>query len=210
MSIIRIRKNFNPKLDSKLEIEFPIEKEIVGLFGKSGVGKTTLLRCIAGLTNPDQGLIEINGEAWFDGNKNINLIPQKRDVGFVFQDFALFPFMTVVENLEFALKNPKDMKWVKHILEVVGMSDFSNRKPETLSGGQKQRVAFARAIVRRPKILLMDEPFSALDYEARLQLQEEILFCQKELQIPVLWVSHDKAEIEKVSSRVVIIGDGKI
>ncbi len=210
MNRILIQKQLDKKANSNLEIDLELKKEILALFGKSGVGKTTILRCIAGLTNPDSGLIEIDGRVWFDSSRKINLTPQQRDVGFVFQDFALFPHMTVRENLEFALKDKKDRDWLYKILESVKMTSFAKRKPDTLSGGEKQRIAFARAILRKPKILLMDEPLSALDYEARLTLQEEILFCQKELQIPILWVSHDKSEIEKIASRIAFIEDGRI
>lgn len=210
MNRILIQKQLDKKINSNLEIDLEFGNEILALFGKSGVGKTTILRCIAGLTNPDSGLIKIGEHVWFDSSRKINLTPQQRDVGFVFQDYALFPHMTVRENLEFALKDKKDNDWLDKILESVKMSSFANRKPETLSGGEKQRIAFARAILRKPKILLMDEPLSALDYEARITLQEEILFCQKELQIPILWVSHDKSEIEKVASRIAFIEGGRI
>ncbi len=210
MNRILIQKKLDKNTNSNLEIDIGFGNEILALFGKSGVGKTTILRSIAGLTNPDNGYIEIGGDVWFDSSRKINLTPQKRDVGFVFQDYALFPNMTVRENLEFALKDKKDKDWLDKVLESVKMTSFANRKPDTLSGGEKQRIAFARAILRRPKILLMDEPLSALDYEARLTLQEEILFCQKELQIPILWVSHDKSEIEKVASRIAFIESGRI
>lgn len=210
MNKILLKKSLNTKSNTTLDIELEFKDEIIALFGKSGVGKTTILRCIAGLSNPEEGYIEINGSIWFDSINKVNLSPQQRDVGFVFQDYALFPNMNVQDNLKFALKDKNDLPWLERVLESVKMTSFAKRKPDTLSGGEKQRIAFARAILRKPKILLMDEPLSALDYEARLTLQEEILFCQKELQIPILWVSHDKAEIEKIASKIAFIEDGKI
>lgn len=205
MNEIYILKVLNQETKTNLEIKINFENEIIALFGKSGSGKTTFLRCIAGLTNPDKGIIKINNETWYSSEFKLNLTPQKRDVGFVFQEYALFPTMSVADNLKFALKDNKDADWFNKIIESVNISKFLDRKPESLSGGEKQRVAFARAVIRRPKILLMDEPLSALDYEARKSLQDEILFCQKEMQIPIFWVSHDLSEIQKISSRIIKI-----
>ncbi len=159
-----------------LAVDLEIENgNFVSLFGQSGAGKTTILRMIAGLTPPREELVAVEGEVWFDSRKKINLPAHKRQIGFVFQDYSLFPHMTVRENLEFALYDRKDKGMIDELLDMVHLTELQNRRPDDLSGGQKQRVALARAVVRQPKIFLLDEPLSALDVDLRLKLQEEIL-----------------------------------
>lgn len=196
-------------------IELSVNKEIesgdfLTLFGKSGSGKTTLLRIIAGLETPKSGSIIVDGVVWFDGEKKINLLPQKRNVGFVFQDYALFPNMSVRQNLEFALKEKKDTKKVGEILELMEIQNLSSMKSERLSGGQKQRVAVARALMTDPKILLLDEPLSALDGAMRLKLQEELLAVHQRFGLTSILVSHDISEIFRLSNRVFQISLGNI
>ncbi|MGE4295499.1 MAG: ABC transporter ATP-binding protein [Campylobacterales bacterium] len=185
------------------------EGEFITLFGQSGAGKTTLLRMIAGLTAPDEGRIAVAGETWFDSAKRIDRPPQKRRVGFVFQDYALFPNMSVRENIAFALPRSERVI-VDELLETTGLAQLKDRKPESLSGGQKQRVALARALALKPKILLLDEPLSALDHAMRSQLQEELLILQKRYQPATLLVSHDLSEVFKLSSRVYVIDRGRV
>jgi len=193
-----------------LKVNFEVNKnEFLTLFGKSGSGKTTILRMIAGLENPDTGFIEVEGKTYFNSKKKINIPPQKRKVGFVFQNYALFPNMTVYENLEFAMEKPNKQK-IEEILEIVELQDLKNRYPNTLSGGQQQRVALARAIIRNPLILLLDEPLSALDLSVRLKLQDEIKKIHKLLNLTTLMVSHDKPEVFKLSDKVLWIDKGKI
>jgi molybdate transport system ATP-binding protein len=180
------------------------------LFGKSGSGKTTLLRILAGLETPKSGKIVVDKEIWFDSSKKINLAPQKRDVGFVFQDYALFPNMSVKKNLEFALKNKNEIKKVDEILEIMEIKNLSNMKPELLSGGQKQRVALARTLMTNPKILLLDEPLSALDTTMRLKLQDELSLIHQKFNITSILVSHDISEVFKLSNRVFKINLGEI
>lgn len=184
--------------------------EFATLFGKSGAGKTTLLRLIAGLARPDEGRIAVDGEVWFDSERGIDLPPQKRKVGFVFQDYALFPNMTVRANLEFALADKRERSWVDELLELAGLSELQQRKPDSLSGGQRQRVALARALARRPRLLLLDEPLSALDGETRLRLQDEILKLHRLFGTATLIVSHDLAEVFKLSDRVLALEKGRI
>ena len=184
--------------------------ESVAVYGGSGAGKTTLLRMLAGLTTPDAGVIEADGEIWFDSGRKINLPPQRRRVGFVFQDYAPFPHMTVRKNLAFALRGPGDTAKVDEILEVTGLGTLGHRLPDTLSGGQKQRVALARALVSNPRVLLMDEPLSALDQAMRSKLQEDIVRLQQRFRVSSLLVSHDLAEIFKLSHRVVCLEGGRV
>jgi molybdate transport system ATP-binding protein len=196
-------------------INLTVNKEIqngdfLTLFGKSGSGKTTLLRIIAGLETPQSGQIIVDGEIWFDSSKNINLTPQKRNVGFVFQDYALFPNMTIQQNLEFALDNKKELKRVKEILNIMEIENLANMKPENLSGGQKQRVALARTLMTNPKILLLDEPLSALDNSMRIKLQDELLAIHQRFNMTSILVSHDITEVFKLSTRVFKISSGEI
>lgn len=194
-----------------LNINSTIEKgSLVTLYGKSGAGKTTILRILAGLLNPDKGVIKVNGTTWLNTNEKVNLKPQKRKIGFVFQDYALFPNMTVKENLTFALDNGEDDKIINHLIDIIELGELQNRKPDTLSGGQKQRVALARALVQKPSILMLDEPLSALDSEIRFKLQQYILKVHKEYNLTTLLISHDISEIIRMSDKVLEIDQGKI
>jgi len=193
-----------------LEIDFTIqENEFIAIYGKSGSGKTTILRMIAGLEKPEEGFITFKDIVYFDSKKKIHLPPQKRNVGFVFQNYALFPNMTVLENLEYAAENHRK-KQIEELLELLDLYQLKDRYPNALSGGQQQRVALARALVRNPKILLLDEPLSALDPFTRTRLQEEIRKIHKYYQLTTILVSHDKPEVFKLSDRVLILEDGKI
>jgi molybdate transport system ATP-binding protein len=194
----------------ELSVDLSFQQEsLVTLYGKSGSGKTTLLRILAGLEKPDQGFIEVHGHVWFDSTAKVNLPPQKRKVGLVFQDYALFPTMTVMENLQFA-QEKKDPEKISALLELTGLAELRERFPSRLSGGQQQRVALARAIIREPEILLLDEPLSALDQKTRAMLQDEILKFHKRFALTTILVSHDKQEVFKLSDSVAIIEYGKI
>lgn len=196
-------------INAVFELEIT-DGEFLTLFGPSGAGKTTLLRMIAGLEQPDSGKIEVDDEIWFDSTQRINLPPQKRNIGFVFQDYALFPTMSVRENLLFAASSESSKFFVDELLELTALSNLSHRRPDSLSGGQKQRVALARALVRQPKILLLDEPLSALDSAMRLKLQDELSLIHTRLGVTTLLVSHDIAETVKLSNRLAQIEAGKI
>ncbi|MEI8005873.1 MAG: ATP-binding cassette domain-containing protein [Bacteroidota bacterium] len=185
------------------------EHALVTIFGKSGAGKTTLLRIIAGLTKPEGGFIKIGNQTWFDSGANINIKPQLRDIGFVFQDYALFPNMTVKEHLLYASPQ-KEHKYISELLDVFHLKGLCDRKPGKLSGGQQQRLAVARALARKPRILLLDEPLSALDSEMRLALQEEIILAHKNFNATTLLVSHDVYEVSRLSDFVYVIDNGKI
>lgn len=188
-------------LDVNLEIK---QGEFVALAGLSGSGKTTLLRILAGLEEAS-GIIKINNSIWLD--EKFSLSPQKREIGFVFQDYALFPNYTVLENLLYV---NKDIELANHLLKITELSELKNRLPQTLSGGQKQRISLCRALMNRPKILLMDEPLSALDPSMRTKLQNEILTLHKEFNTTTIMVSHDPSEIYRLSNRMVVLNNGQI
>ena len=188
-------------LNVNLEIK---QGEFVALAGLSGSGKTTLLRILAGLEEAS-GIIKINNSIWLD--EKFSLSPHKREIGFVFQDYALFPNYTVLENLLYV---NKDIELANHLLKITELSELKKRLPQTLSGGQKQRISLCRALMNRPKILLMDEPLSALDPSMRTKLQNEILTLHKEFNTTTIMVSHDPSEIYRLSNRMVVLNNGQI
>jgi molybdate transport system ATP-binding protein len=195
--------------NGKMEAHYKVHispGELITLFGESGAGKTTLLRLIAGLETPKSGLIAVDDKIWFDSKKKINLPIQKRSIGFVFQDYALFPNMNIRENLLFA--NPKGD--IEKMLEITELKNLELQNINSLSGGQKQRVALARALMRNPNILLLDEPLSALDEEMRNKLQEEVKLIHDTFNITTILVSHDKAECIRLSDKVALLSNGRI
>jgi len=193
----------NGEMDLKVDLEIQ-QGDFLALAGLSGSGKTTLLRILAGLEDAS-GTIEVADEVWLDGKKS--LPSQKRKIGFVFQDYALFANMSVEENLLYV---NKDNKLAQKLLTMTDLLELKNRYPNTLSGGQKQRVSLCRAMMNRPKLLLMDEPLSALDPNMRTKLQQEILSLHKEFGTTTIMVSHDPSEIYRLAKRVVMLHFGEI
>lgn len=194
-----------------LDVSLTVEKgQFVAIYGNSGAGKTTILRILAGLTHAENVYIKVGNEVWDDSQKKYHLSVQKRSIGFVFQDFALFPNLTVRENLEFALSKNDSTEIVSELINLMELQSLQNSKPHQLSGGQKQRIALARAIVRKPEILLLDEPLSALDDEMRFKLQDYILKIHQKYQLTTLMITHSIAEIFKLSDKVVVLDKGKI
>ncbi len=199
--------NGEMQLDVDLEIE---QGALITLYGNSGAGKTSILRMIAGLMQPDKGSIIINEKCWLDTANGTSLKPQQRKTGFVFQEYALFPNMTVKENLMYALEKGQNNAIINELISIVELEDLQYRRPEELSGGQKQRVALARALVRKPEILMLDEPLSALDIKMRSVLQDYILKVHKEFNLTTILVSHDIGEVIKMSDKILVIEEGKI
>ncbi len=204
------KKLFTASGELTLDMQFTVNRgEMVSVFGPSGVGKTTLLRIISGLTEADEGYLKVDGEVWFDSKAKINRPARMRPVGYVFQDYALFPNMTVKENLAFA-QPVKDPAHIKQLLELFELDRLQDRRPTVLSGGQQQRVALARALARKPGLLLLDEPLSAIDPEFRSKLQDEILVMHRQYGITTLLVSHDLPEVFKLTGRVIVMEAGRI
>lgn len=196
-----------------LDVSFEAGHELIVLFGRSGSGKTTTLRCIAGLETPEKGRIVVNDQTYFDSSSGINLQPQYRKPGYVFQNYALFPHMDVRKNITYGLKGWDKEKKEERMLEMVRLlhiEGLEDRYPSQLSGGQKQRVALARALAPNPQILLLDEPFSALDMVVRMRLRERIKVIQEELGIPVLFITHNPEEAFSLADRVVVLHDGRV
>lgn len=194
----------------RLAVEASVaDGSFVTLFGPSGAGKTTILRMLAGLVQPEGGRIVVDGVTWFDGRRGVNLPPQQRAIGFVFQDYALFPNLSVRENIAYAVDR-NETRWVDELLELTGLGQLRDRMPQTLSGGQKQRVALARAIARKPKLLLLDEPLSALDMALRTQLQHELAVLHRRFGLTTVMVTHELGEVFKLSDRVLQLENGRI
>lgn len=195
----------------ELDVDLQIGKgDFVVVGGKSGAGKTSLLRMLAGLLNPDSGTIKVADKTWFDKSQKLNLSPQQRQLGFVFQDFALFPNMTVRQNLEYALKKEASSNIIDELIDMMELGKLESRKPNTLSGGQKQRVALARSLVQKPKILLLDEPLSALDPEIRAKLQDYLSKIHKAFELTTIMVSHDITEAIKLADRMIELDNGGV
>jgi molybdate transport system ATP-binding protein len=180
------------------------------LFGPSGSGKTTLLRMLAGLEHPDRGTVRFAGITWFDQGRRIDLSPQARRVGYVTQEPALFPHLSVGENTGFGVPAADRERRVPEILSLVGLADLAGRYPHELSGGQKQRVALARAVAARPQILLLDEPLSALDATARDALRRDLGRFLRAVFLPTVLVTHDRTEALALGDEVALIGEGRV
>jgi molybdate transport system ATP-binding protein len=196
-----------------LDIEWQIGNELAVLFGFSGAGKSLTLQMIAGLLNPDRGQVSLDDVVYFDSSTGTNLPPQERPFGYVFQDLALFPHMTVLQNILYGAPNlPKNEKLDRahDMIRTFKLMGLEDRYPHEISGGQKQRGAFARALIRRPKVLLLDEPFSALDRPLRFEMRQFLLEVRNNFGIPALLVTHDFEEAVAISDKIIVYEQGKI
>lgn len=196
-----------------LEVAFSINQEILSIVGPSGSGKSMTLQCISGLMTPDEGYINVNGRVLYDSQRGCNLLPQKRKIGYVFQNYALFPHLKVFDNVAFGIsslnRTEVDTR-VTYLLEKMRLSEYRDRYPRQLSGGQQQRVALARALAPEPELLLMDEPFSALDTQVRGELEREILAIHQYYKGNIVFVSHNLDEAYRLSSQIAVYEAGRI
>lgn len=204
---VDIEKNFG---NFHLNMNFNVEDETLALFGASGCGKSVTLRCIAGIEKPDRGRIVLNGKVLFDSENHINLSPQKRNVGYLFQQYALFPNMTVEQNIACGNHKSKDKSKVAAMIKSMHLDGLEKKRPSQLSGGQQQRTALARILIGEPDILMLDEPLSALDTHLRYQMEHEIRNVIRSFGKSVLFVSHESAEVYRLSDRIAIIKDGLV
>jgi molybdate transport system ATP-binding protein len=197
-----------------LRSRFATTDNALVLFGPSGSGKTLTLQAIAGLLTPDQGRIAVNGDVLYDSRAGINLPTRRRGLGYLFQDYALFPHRTVWDNVAFGLTplfgraSRRDARRVDELLDLFGLSALARQRPAALSGGQKQRTALARALATRPRMLLLDEPFSALDQPLRLRMRSELAKILEKFNIPMIMVTHDTDEMESFAESVVVYRQG--
>jgi molybdate transport system ATP-binding protein len=212
--IVDVEKAFPGGETITASFSFPADRNhVTVLFGPSGAGKTTILRSLAGLERPNTGLIGFGEEVWFNARAGVMMPPQKRAIGYLFQDYALFPHLTVNQNIAYGLvEETRELRARKleNILQLVKLDGLGNRKPKELSGGQQQRVALARALVREPRLLLLDEPLSALDLPTRKHVRGEFAKLLRELSIPTVLVTHDWTEALSVGDQLVVMVAGKV
>ncbi|MGA9756598.1 MAG: ATP-binding cassette domain-containing protein [Desulfobaccales bacterium] len=200
-----------------LEVDFVAESERLVLFGPSGSGKTLTLQLLAGVLTPDAGRIIVGDLVLFDKEKNVNVPARRRAIGYVPQDYALFPHLSVADNVGFGLPSrwpwgpgPEDRRRVAEFLGIFELTNLRHSLPRDLSGGQRQRVALARALIRRPSLLLLDEPFSALDALLRAKMRQELLRVQERFAIPVILITHDPEDVAALAQTVVVYDAGRI
>lgn len=194
----------------ELDIEFSLDKEILVLWAPSGAGKTTILHCLAGLFTPTSGNIILNNRVLYSSEQGINIPTRERNIGYLFQDYALFPHLTVRENVTYGPKSKKKRNVdIMPLLESMGINHLIDRYPHQISGGEKQRVALARALILRPGLLLLDEPLSALDKNMRVNLRKEIKVLNKKWQIPFIVVTHDEEEARFLGDRILQLHNGR-
>jgi molybdate transport system ATP-binding protein len=194
-----------------LDVAWQIGNELAVLFGFSGSGKSLTLQIIAGLIKPDSGIVTVNGSTYFDSVRHIDTAPQQRSLGYVFQDLALFPHMTVKQNILFGAKGVPERETAERYREMVDafyLNALEKKRPSEISGGQKQRVAFARALMRRPGVLLLDEPFSALDTPLRIEMRAFLKDLRSAFKVPVVLVTHDATEAATLADSIVVYSEG--
>ncbi len=212
---VKITKRYAPSGEREfaLDVAFALGEGVTVLFGPSGSGKTTTLRAIAGMVAPDRGRIALDGRIFFDSEAGVNLSIQERRVGFVFQDYLLFPHLTAAANVGYGLRahsDPARRRRALELLDWAGVAHAAHRRPSELSGGEQQRVALARALASEPSLLLLDEPFSAVDATTRARLLDDIVETQRRSRIPFLYVTHSPADAVRAAGTALILDAGKI
>lgn len=214
MLTARVKKHFgNRKTEFLLDISFAVRSGITVLTGASGSGKSTTLKLIAGILTPDQGIISVDSQTYFDSSRNVNLSIQERRIGFVFQDYALFPHLTAEQNIAYGVK-ARSRKFknetARQMLALFHIEYIGKRLPREMSGGERQRVALARALASNPKIVLLDEPLSAVDIETRVKLLDEIEAAQCQADIPFIYVTHNETEALRLGKQRIRLNRGQI
>ncbi len=207
---VDVRRTLGP---FHLKVAFAAPAGITALFGPSGSGKTLTLRCVAGLLRPERGRVALGQRVLYDGALGVDLATRDRRIGYVFQHYALFPHLSASANIGYGLHDasPADRSArVKELLEMVGLADFAERHPHQLSGGQQQRVALARALAPRPDLVLLDEPFAAIDSFVRDHLREQLRAIHARTQVPMILVTHDVADVRRLADTVVLYGHGAV
>jgi molybdate transport system ATP-binding protein len=209
-----LRVDITKKLgEFSLEASFTSEGRVTGLFGASGAGKTSLINMIAGLLKPDRGIIAIDGETLDDTEKRIHIPAHRRRIGYVFQDARLFPHLDVAQNLDYGRRmnrlaeDPAQFKRVTELLDIGGLLD---RRPGKLSGGERQRVALGRALLSKPRLLLMDEPLGSLDEGRKVEILPYLVRLRDEANVPMVYVSHDAAELRQLATQIVMLRGGRV
>jgi hypothetical protein len=193
-----------------LKTKFQFDNEIMGLLGASGSGKSLTLKCIAGIEKPDKGRIVLNDRVLFDSEKKINISPKDRKIGYLFQDYALFPNMNVYENIKVGIREGENFdKLIMEKLEEMRISHLKDKKINEISGGEKQRVALARLLINKPEIILLDEPFSALDDYLKSKIELEVSEVLRNYKIPTILVSHSRAEVYRLCNEICVMSNGK-
>ena len=203
-----------------VNLDFSLGDELLVIEGASGAGKTTILNCLAGIIVPDDGKITIDGRVVFSHTDKVNIPAEKRNIGYLFQNYALFPNMTVWQNILYGLKNKKEyrrkatreemLEYARYSMETLGIMHLADKNSQAISGGEKQRVALARAMVTRPSLLLLDEPFSALDENTKQKVYEEFLGFKETLMIPTILITHNHRETELFADRNIMLREGRV
>ncbi len=203
-----------------LDIDFAMENELLVIEGASGAGKTTILNCLAGIVTPDEGVIDVDGRVLFSHADRINVPAEKRNIGYLFQNYALFPHMTVKQNVLYGLKNKKSyraraekkelLEYAGYMMETLGIAHLADKNATAISGGEKQRVALARAMVTKPSLLLLDEPFSALDENTKQRIYDEFMAFRETLRIPTILITHNHRETELFADINITLKEGKV
>lgn len=213
----RIRKNLD---HFNVDLEYEFDSGVLVIQGESGAGKTTILNCISGLTAPDEGRISLGDRIVFDRAAGIDVPARLRNIGYLFQNYALFPNMTVRQNIIYGIKNKSEygdkekreklLQYADNVMETFGIAHLKKKHPSLISGGEKQRVALSRAIVTKPSLLLLDEPFSALDQQTKENIYGQFASFKKNFRIPTILITHDPAESEMFADSRILMKDGKI